>query len=445
MKIIKIIVVEYLKKINKMEYDYLLTGRYENCIKLECLRFIIIYFPIFKKESNEDIYKFILEEKFNQIVSDIDFKIEEISLKKIEVNNNNVKLNNIAYYQIVSENKAERHLIDDYKNKRYIEMIKYEYLKYKNKNQYYRQKLKRTYLESYSFSDIITKKDIIKAMLWKLIKNTDEKYSQYMQMYQLDKIDLRRCDIIYEINNDMVDKKKISDMITTILHLLQMEYLKERIILKTDLKTTRPFCIRKEAPDMSYAVINLCGGSLDIINVLHEIGHLVYDEKHRGVPRAEWYFKDKIRDEAIAIFIEYLATNKGFLEQFLSSSLAEIISKKNEFEELLSLRKYCGLLLYEIRIIGENQEIVNLEECKRIYKDIFEQVYKCTVNSNECMHIIEPYVGSYTYLVANIMAKKYADFLCMDSDLSKNLKPNVIHKFIDQINTERIDYETFTI
>lgn len=418
------IVIGYLKAVNRIDLNYTESLRYRDYIKVHFWERLIQYIPLYSVPSQKKSYNFILEEKFNIEHTRLNIEIDKVMNTVCNIDNKDINIGNATYYQLICKNREKRHSIDEFKSYIYERSAILEYERYVAQNEYFMRKCGKTYLEICAH---IGNREILglKNVLKNIISKTDEKYSNGLKKLGLIDKYVKRCDIVYAINHYTITKSHVEQVVRAIIRSLGRDdcCLYERVWLKEGRSLVRPYCVRIKPPDDSYAIINLAGGIFDIVNALHEIGHIIYD-LYSGRTKIDWYLPKREIDEYMAILIEYLATNPKWLRQFFALNDAEEIAYKSDFFELFSIRKYCGLALYEMSIYSSNGTILPFEECRKKYREILKNVYRCDVNDNECMHVIEPHFMSYFYSMANIRAKKVKEALEMKHG-------NLWYQFID--------------
>ena len=118
-------------------------------------------------------------------------------------------------------------------------------------------------------------------------------------------------------------------------------------------KRARAFCSPVRIPDEVYLVLRPHGGVGDWRTYLHELGHALHFAHMDGALPFEYrWLGDNSVTEGFAMLFDHLLHDRGWLRRHatLTTAEREAFDRANAFEELLMLRRYCGKLLYELRL-----------------------------------------------------------------------------------------------
>ena len=430
------VATNYLKLVNLSQYTSLVKGKKPNFFKLMLYDYLLIYLPVLSKPK-KNVYNFILEEKAEMIVRKEDFLIEEI-IKKYEQVEPQVEFFQLSYDELNNSNMDYRHVLADKKKRIYKEIVELEYRRKVKINNFFLRRTGKSYLDNYV--DLTKEeKNILIDYLKIFLKRTEKKYLQYLEKKVMQRTNLIKSDIIHEIYRNKVGRKGIESIISKMPNIFQIGYKIDKTMILQCNKIIRPFCLRINPPDELYMVVDRGSGVPDILNCLHEFGHLFYTllKKDSGF---SWYSPDKLKDEYVAILFECFAMNTYFLGKVLGVDNVHNITSICEEMEIISLRKYCGLLLYELQIYNKNGKLKEIDECKKIYINIFKDIYKCEIDENECMHVIEQGVASYFYFFANLNALAFLKMKRKAKGEQWYTKAGAFEDIVKSIDTVNTDF-----
>lgn len=188
-------------------------------------------------------------------------------------------------------------------------------------------------------------------------------------------------------------------------------------------KSPRAFTAPIRVPEEVVLVITPRGGADDYAALLHEGGHTEHFANTSPHLPAEYrHLGDNAVTETYAFLLEYLLTNRNWLEDFVGCDDA---ARLFLFQKLFFVRRYSAKLKYELELHAA-REIEGMEE---VYKDILDGILMFS-NPPE-MYLYDVDDGFYTadYLRAwifeaqlkSVMMEKYGYAWYRDAEAGKYL------------------------
>jgi hypothetical protein len=160
--------------------------------------------------------------------------------------------------------------------------------------------------------------------------------------------------------DDDFPKEQLVPILISTLRGLGFE-LEDQPNIKLDLeprpnKSPRAFCAALQIPDDVRLVLQPQGGHQDYATLLHEAGHAEHlGNVDRGLAFAYKWLGDSSVTEGYAFLLNYLVTDRLWLQRQLDFSRLESFRRFALFQKLMMLRRYAAKLLYE-------QELQRAEE-----------------------------------------------------------------------------------
>lgn len=163
-------------------------------------------------------------------------------------------------------------------------------------------------------------------------------------------------------------------------------------------KSPRAFCAPVRVPDEIYLVILPRGGRDDYETLLHEAGHAQhYAHVSEDLPFEMRFLGDNSITESFAFLMQYLATDRAWLERQLGVSDAEPIIRQAKAVKLIFLRRYAAKLSYELEL--HSQESVSDELANR-YSDHLSRALDIEWPQATWLSDVDPFFYTARYLRA---------------------------------------------
>ncbi|MPZ14517.1 MAG: hypothetical protein GEU73_08865 [Chloroflexi bacterium] len=192
------------------------------------------------------------------------------------------------------------------------------------------------------------------------VSATDDLYfsalDTYLHEMHILRDDARRCDVTRIFRSPRFDGYFPEERLLPTLHRTMLDLgieLEDQSNIRLDteprpLKSPRAFCCPIHVPDDVRLVMQPSGGEQDYETLLHEAGHAEHYANVDGtLPFAYRWLGDAAVTESYAFLLEYLVTDRHWLERQMSfSDPAEFLHLVG-FHKLYFLRRYGTKLLYE--------------------------------------------------------------------------------------------------
>src|SRR3989344_2953122 len=285
----------------------------------------------------------------------------------------------------------------------------------------------KNYQHFYELVKEIDYKDLEKV-LKKFLIDTDERFEKLMENLMkeinLDLKNTRNYDAAYYFQGKQFDKyfpkEKLMEVFSKTLLNLGFD-IKNQKNIELDIedrpkKVARAFCYPIKVPGEVKLVIKPHGGHDDYESILHESGHA----EHYGNTNGKLPFELKMLggnhsvSETYAFLFGFLLMNKEWLRYYIKMDEKTIdkFYRMSEGYKLFMFRRYCGKLIYELKLHNKdlrkindkfeetNQKYKDMGEC---YKDILSKATKTIYNKKNYLVDVDDGFYSADYLRAWIM------------------------------------------